>query len=163
MGIELLSASTYGASNSTEFNSGSGTPYFNNVSDQKMFPGVAIYETPIASGGITLVGPNKTALILVHPNASTALKQHEYGHYLDMKYGSGTLGILPNDLTFNIANNGIHEFVTVTKDGVTTVFDNVYTKGIEIGKYMEELAGSSGKAGGAISGKDLVEKSEKLK
>jgi hypothetical protein len=102
-GGELLSATTYGASNSTTYNSGAGTPYFNNVSDQKMFPGVAIYETPLASGGITLVAPGKNALILVHPNSSLKLKQHEYGHYLDMKNGVGTLGgIIPNDFTFNV-------------------------------------------------------------
>ncbi len=61
------------------------------------------------------------------------------------------------NLTDQMANNGIHEFIKVTKGKTTFVFDNIYTKGIEISKYMEELAGSSAKAGKTFTGEKLVE------
>ncbi len=77
-------------------------------------------------------------------------------HYrIDLKDGSGLIGNFEKQL----ANTGIHEYTTVTKDGVTTVFDNFYTKGIEMSKYMQEMGGVRYDKGGtvSISGEKLIQ------
>lgn len=81
---------------------------FNDISDQKMYPGVKIYETNLLGDGkeyergISINGPDGS-VILVSPNSSLKLLQHEYGHFLDMYYGSGnTLPFLPKSANFNV-------------------------------------------------------------
>ncbi|MCK6603251.1 MAG: RHS repeat-associated core domain-containing protein, partial [Bacteroidetes bacterium] len=59
---------------------------FKDVSNSEKYPGVKIFETPLASaGGITLPGLG----IFVYPGAPNRepdLVAHEYGHFLDFSY-----------------------------------------------------------------------------
>lgn len=64
--------------------------YFKNISDQKNYPGIKIYETSLIAKGsaVTLPGIG----ILIHSNISgpirTQILQHEYGHFLDYTFSS---------------------------------------------------------------------------
>jgi hypothetical protein len=68
--------------------SGGGDPWFRDISNSKMYPGISIYETDkIASGSaVTLPGVGIFVHSSITGDARTRVLQHEYGHYLDYKF-----------------------------------------------------------------------------
>lgn len=53
-----------------------------------------------------------------------------------------------------LANNGMHQFTEVTKDGVSMIYDNMHVKGILKSDFIKGLAGDI--EGKLISGKELI-------
>jgi RHS repeat-associated protein len=61
--------------------------------------------------------------------------------------------------TQRVADNGYHEFIEVTKNGETLIYDNLHSNGISKKDYIEELNGFSRE--GVISGEKLLEEGGK--
>ncbi len=60
-----------------------------------------------------------------------------------------------------LANNGMHQFVEVAKDGKSLIFDNMHPEGMLKSDYMKEIAGHA-KDGTMISGEKLVSEAVKV-
>jgi RHS repeat-associated protein len=68
--------------------------YFKNISDQKNYPGISIFETKFISTGTAVTLPGLG--IFVHESIQgfdrKIILQHEYGHFLDYKYSADLKG-----------------------------------------------------------------------
>jgi YD repeat-containing protein len=63
-----------------------------------------------------------------------------------------------------LSNTGKHQFVEVIKDGKSTIFDNLYTKGISKAEYMDKLGGvTNGGRGAHMSGEQLLNAAKEIK
>ena len=61
-----------------------------------------------------------------------------------------------------LATTGVHEFIEVTKDGQSIIYDNFFTEGISKADYMKTMAGFT-KQEGIITGEKLIEKAVEVK
>ncbi|WP_316930394.1 papain fold toxin domain-containing protein [Nonlabens ulvanivorans] len=57
--------------------------------------------------------------------------------------------------TQRVADNGYHEFIEVTKNGKTVIYDNLHVNGISKKDYIDELNGFSRE--GVVTGEKLLE------
>jgi hypothetical protein len=57
-----------------------------------------------------------------------------------MEINIGNNGLI-GTATQQLADNGMHRFIEITKDGVSTIYDNFHPKGILKSEYAKEIAG----------------------
>src|SRR5690606_8533173 len=55
--------------------------------------------------------------------------------------GGGSIGTGPNTTSQRLSDNGYHEFVEVTKDGNSVIFDNLHPDGINKVDYFNDVEG----------------------
>lgn len=101
---------------------------YKDISDEKNYPGVKIYESRLAaSGAITLPGIG----IFVHPGGGkdVGLLQHEYGHYLDYKFS-------PDLNSFGTPSATLNFYLTI---GLPSIFNAATGLGGDHGTYWTEI------------------------
>ena len=105
--------------------------YIVNISDEKNFPWVKIYQTSAISKGTAVTLPGIG--IVIHSDFKpgllmTKILQHEYGHFLDFKFSIDLNAKIPG----NLSNSFLNYYLLI---GMPSIFDLV--KGSNYEKHQQ--------------------------